>query len=186
MIMDYEKIYTGIFQTQEYNNFHRGAFDFVLEEINKHHYKKIIDISSGRGLLLKIIQEQHPEIDLTSTDLVQFNDLDVQFISLNLTNQTDYNKITEQYELLTCLDVLEHLEESSIEGVMQFFKKIAKNFCFTIANHSDVFNGTELHLIQKEKQWWDKILSKHFEIDSSLDRTDLYSYILRRRPFPLY
>jgi hypothetical protein len=166
-----------------YNDGGVDRYDFVVEEIVKNNYKKIIDISSGRGLLIEAIKNVNPNIDITSTDLSKFNEIDVKFIELDLTNKNDYHKVIEKYEFLSCLDVLEHIEEKYIEDILIFFKSLAENFIFTIANHSDIINGIELHLIQKDKIFWNILLTKHFEIVDTFSKYNnkLYCYILKNK-----
>lgn len=184
--MDYTKLYGDIFKGNEEYNIHiqdRDRYDYVINEIINNNYKKIIDISSGRGFFIKYLREKSELIDITSTDLSKFNDLDIKFIRLNLMNKSDYNNVVETYDFLSCLDVLEHVEETNIEDIFIFFKALSNNFCFSIANHPEVYDDIEYHLIQKDKFWWDDTLSKHFDIIESFICYDglLYKYILKSK-----
>lgn len=158
-------------------------YDFIIDEIIKNKYQKIIDISSGRGYFIEFLEERKRGIDITSTDIDKFNDLDVKFIALDLTQKDDYKKITEKYEFLSCLDVLEHIDEKYINDIFIFFKSISSNVCLSIANHSDIQCGKEIHLIQKEKVWWDDIISSHFIIINSCSEFEdtLYYYTLKSK-----
>lgn len=182
--MKYKEVYDNIFNTKMRYNVHIGdkdRYDFVIENIIQNNYKKIIDISSGRGYFIKYLKELKNDIDITSTDLKKFNNIDVKFIELNLCEKSDYQKIVEKYDHLSCMDVLEHVEEKHIEDILQFFSTLSNNFCFTIANHSDVQNGVELHLIQKNMNWWNDVLNRNFIIIKSFSKYNnrLYCYVLR-------
>ena len=183
--MSYLETYQNLFISEEHYNDHvvdKGRYDYVLNHISKNNYQNMIDISSGRGCLIKYIKKENINIDITSTDLFKFNNIkDIKFIQLDLTNTNDYTNITQEYDLLTCLDVLEHVEEEFIDQIFELFTRLSDNFCFSIANHSDIHNDVELHLIQKEKDWWtDKIL-KYFKIIETFNYyPNLYNYILIR------
>jgi hypothetical protein len=182
--VDYVNVYKNIFSQNNIYNEHindRERYDFVIDEIKKNNYNKVIDISSGRGNMIKCIKDIFPDINITSTDLLKFNDIKVDFIQLDLTSENDRNSVRDKYDFLSCLDVLEHIEENEINNILRFFKSISKNFCFSIANHSDVQNGVEVHLIQKDKIFWDKILSEHLCIVESFIKYEnkLYCYVLK-------
>lgn len=184
--MKYKKIYNEIFSNNiEYNNhiIDRDRYNFAINEVINKNYKKIIDISSGRGYYIKYLMEHDKTIDITSTDISKFNDIDIRFIELDLVNKEDYLKLNPQYDFLTCLDVLEHIEEEYIDQVLEFLSNIATNFCFSIANHSDIQKGVELHLIQKNKEWWDNKLNNYFTIYNSYSiyNNRLYCYILKSK-----
>ena len=172
-------IYKRIFMKHKEYNVHdidKDRYDFVIDGIIDNDYNKIIDISSGRGSLIKHLRNKKQDIHITSTDIHKFNNLDVEFIQLDLTKKDDLNKITETYDMLSCLDVLEHIEEKHINDVLLAFKKISNHFCFTVANHSEIIDRFELHLIQKNKDWWDEIFENHFTIINSFVKYDDRSF----------
>lgn len=184
--MKYEEIYENVFNNKPNYNVHisdKDRYDFVIEEVIFNKYKKIIDISSGRGYFIKYLSELKQDIDITSTDIKKFNNIDVKFIELNLTQKSDYLKFVEKYDHLSCMDVLEHIEEKYIDDILQFFCTLSNKFCFTIANHSDVQNGVELHLIQKDVEWWNNVLSKYFIIKKDFKKYNdrLYCYVLESK-----
>jgi len=185
--MEYKKIYDEVFNNNKEYNYHvydKDRYDFVINEIFKNNYNDVIDISSGRGFLIKYLMEKNQNINITSTDLSKFNDLDINFVQLNLTEKSDYDKITNKYDFLSCMDVLEHIELKYIHDIFYFFKSISNNFAITVANHSDIFSGHELHLIQEDKLWWDNVFSKYFIIVDSWSggwKGLLYSYILKNK-----
>lgn len=184
--MNTEEIYKNVFQKNPNYNVHisdKERYNFVINEVIVNNYKKIIDISSGRGFYIKNLLKRINNVDITSTDLFKFNNIDIKFIKLNLSNVDDYVNITEKYEFLSCLDVIEHVGEEHLDNIFTFFSKILNNFCFSIANHSDIENGIELHLIQKNKKWWDDMLSNYFDIKNSFVKYNnrLYCYVLKNK-----
>jgi len=184
--MEYKKTYKNLFDRDSRYNVHvedKHRYDFVLNEIMSKGYNNMIDISSGRGFLLKYVREIKSEMVITSTDLMKFNDLDVNFIELDLTKVEQYERVNGTYQMLSCLDVLEHVEEKYVDDILSFFASKADSFCFSIANHPDIINGIELHLIQKDMGWWNDKLNKYFTITNSFsvygDR--LFCYVLSRK-----
>jgi len=68
-----------------------------------------------------------------------------------------------QYDLCLCMDVLEHISYERIDEFVSNIKRISQKSLLGIANHSDMFLGEEIHLIQEEISWWTKLLEKHFD-----------------------
>ena len=164
-MINYRQIYENSFSDLKYN-FHSDneyRFNMVYDYINVNKINNIIDISSGRGNIIKHILNNYPNIEILSCDLKKFHDYDVEFIEMDLCNKDTF-KIRKKYDLLTCLDVLEHISKECIDDVLSFFSNISKNALITIANHSDIQNGVELHVIQENMEYWEPLISKYFEI----------------------
>lgn len=167
--MDYKKIYENSFLHENYNLHPNEEFRFqyVLEFVKNKNTKSIIDIGSGRGNLVKILKNFDTEIEICSTDLKKFHDLDVSFFELNLCEKDSFDKLPKKkFELLTCLDVLEHIEKNCVDFVLYQFAKLSNNSILTIANHSDILNGVELHIIQENFNYWKPQIEKYFVIDN--------------------
>ena len=122
----------------------------------------MIDIGSGRGHLIKLLNKNIPNLLITSVDLKKFHSYEVHnFIECDLSNKVDReNLLKDKYDVLVCTDVFEHLDKSFIEDVIDMCSKLSLNCVFGIANHSDVWNGIELHTIQENDSWWDSIINK--------------------------
>lgn len=164
--MDYLNTYSQLF-AKGYNKFgsNKLNIEHTLNFIKTNPVENMIDISSGAGVLVKIISEQHPKIKITCTDLSNFNNLNFNFIELDLSKEKDFEKIVNnKYDLLTCLDVLEHLEKNMIPYVLENFSKISNNVILSIANHSDIQNDVELHTIIENLEYWIPEIEKFFSI----------------------
>lgn len=130
---------------------------------NKGKFKSHIDISSGRGLFFDFIKDL--ELCSVSTDLKKFHNLNIPFIEIDLTNKEDLNRLKENhYDVLTCTGVLEHIEEEYINDLLKTFSEISDVCLFTIAKHSDVQFGIELHVIIEDENWWRRRILKYFEL----------------------
>jgi len=166
--MNYLDTYTKCFSTSYYSS-GEGSKDpknkYIIDCINNDNINTIIDISSGRGSLIKLIKESFSDIKILSTDLQKFHEEDVDFIKLDLSLAEDRDKLIDnkKSDLLTCMDVLEHLDKSFIDDVLHMISSISKTVILTIANHSDILDGVELHTIQEDYSYWGPLLSKYFD-----------------------
>ena len=166
--MNYKKTYSNLFN-QGYNKYggNEASLDYTINFINNNKVKSIVDIGSGTGSVIKLINKKYPSVKVVSCDLDKFHNINCEFIKIDLSNSETYKSINgREFDLLTCLDVLEHLEKDHIDNVMLLFSKLCKNAIFTIANHSDVQNGIELHTIIEDMSYWEPNVTKYFEITS--------------------
>jgi 2-polyprenyl-3-methyl-5-hydroxy-6-metoxy-1,4-benzoquinol methylase len=175
--MDYKKIYKNVFANPSYSKNHDRKFscsiikNYIIDE------KSAIDIGSGRGPVLLELMEVMPADHILSCDLENFHDMEVPFEVVDLTIKNDRDKIVEYFDLLTCLDVLEHIEEKYMDDILQFFKRTARKIIIIVANHSDVQKGTELHLIQQPMLWWITLFERYFKIIDSKSIHDDRAYV---------
>lgn len=141
----------------------------------------LIDIGSGRGHMLKLIHNNFPNATITSADLDNFHNLDFvdYFNKCNIISSVDRNNLLKnKYDVLINLDFLEHIEEKYIDDILTTFHDLSKYCIISIANHSDILNGVELHLIQKNNDWWKSKLEDKFNITYYRDngKDTLYMY----------
>jgi hypothetical protein len=176
---NYKEIYEQSFSDSKYNLHPDTEFRFnmVYDYINTNNVNTLVDISSGRGNIIKHIITNHPNIEILSCDLKKFHDYDVEFIEIDLCDKNTF-KITKKYDLLTCLDVLEHIGKECVDDILYFFSRISKHSLVTIANHSDIQNGIELHVIQENMEYWTPLIEKYFEIIKSETQYNNTLYML--------
>jgi len=73
------------------------------------------------------------------------------------------DSLKKPYGGILCAGVLEHIEPEDLDGLLQSMSTASKSFLFGIANHSDILNGDELHLIVEDQDWWIKKLKDYFD-----------------------
>ena len=152
--MDYHKIYTNAFSDNNYSKEHHVQYDWVIELLKKKYSMQdkftLIDIGSGRGHMLKLIHNNFPNAVITSVDLDNFHNL----------------------------DFLEHIEEKYIDDILTTFHDLSPYCIIAVANHSDIQNGIQLHLIQNNNYWWTSKLNGKFNITHYRDNGEnsLYMY----------
>lgn len=176
--MDYEAIYSKEFLSDKYNrpNPDRcGRFLWTHDVVAQLRPTSLLDIGVGRGLFLEKIQKSFPEIEVAGLDVVNVNRLKCPFIQMDITQSS----LNEYFEVITCLDVLEHIHEDDLDFVLKWISKCAHHFIFTIANHSDIGkSGQQLHLIQQSIEWWTDTLKQYFTVEHSGHLKDnLYGFI---------
>lgn len=165
-----KNVYTDLFSNNTYNVHPDDEirYKISLEYLDKYYQKgdSIIDISSGRGTLIKLLLNcNYPNNLITSTDLQKFHNYDVNFIQLDLNEKENIDLLSNnQYKFLFALDCLEHLKKENIENAILFLAKISYHSVFTIANHEEIIEGNELHLIQENINFWEDLINKYYKI----------------------
>ena len=173
--INYKKIYNSAFENNYYNQHpsEEFRFQYVLEFVKNNNINNLIDVGSGRGKLIEVIKTYDSSIDITSCDLTKYHNYDVNFIEMDLTDEETFELINkEEFDLLTCLDVMEHIEKKYVNNIIQNFSRISNYAVLSIANHSDILNGVELHLIQEDMSFWKPLLENYFKI---IDHTEFYN-----------
>jgi len=117
--MTNNKIYKELFSTKTYSVHPETEYRYVkaLEFIEKVYQDgfTIADISSGRGIFLKLLEKKYNINDLTFTDIENFSSSSISFLELDLNSKSSRDNFTGKYDIITVLDVLEHVEKQYIE-----------------------------------------------------------------------
>jgi len=68
------------------------------------------------------------------------------------------NKPIQQFDILTCLDVLEHIEIESIDAVLHDIKNLTNNFCYLVIDLQPAVktlaDGRNAHILLAPPEWW--------------------------------
>lgn len=133
----------------------------------KHKFPKII----------KFIREQ------SATDILDYGAGSANRLSVMLGDAypgefscTDYDpgiaeisQKPEPHSLVTCIDVLEHVEPDLLDNVLSDLKRVTKQAGFfvisTIPAKRILRNGKNAHLIIESVEWWQEKLSQYFHVD---------------------
>lgn len=160
---NYLETYRMAFENADYNG-PSVSYEKAKNFINGHNPNSVLNVGSGRGNLERLLQEE--TFSLSSCDIENFLDegINTNFFEVDLTKPESLQTLP-QCEVLTCLDVLEHIEEVYIDSILKRFSEVSNKCYFTIANHSDMMNGVQLHLIQKPCDFWTPVLEKYFKVD---------------------
>jgi acetolactate synthase regulatory subunit len=126
--------------------------------------------------IIKFIREQ------SVTDILDYGAGSANRLSAMLNNAypgeffcTDYDPAIpeisqkpEPHSLVTCIDVLEHVEPELLDNVLCDLKRVIKQAGFfviyTMPAQRFLKNGKNAHLIVESAEWWVEKLSKYFDV----------------------
>lgn len=160
-------IYDKIFATDKnYNAPYDYKLNIVLEWVKKNNFNNLLDVGCGRGHYLKLLSENGIKVTgLEPSKYIADALKDYDVINDDILGLA---KRQMQWEALICMDVLEHIEPSKIEATIEALASLSTRALLGIANHSDVWHGVELHLIQQGPLWWEGLLSLYYQNINSI------------------
>lgn len=115
--------------------------------------KTILDYGCGKGILKHAIKD-------TITDEIMYIEYDPGIPGKD-------TRPAGQYDLVICLDVMEHIEPHQLQAVMEHLKLvIGKLGFFVISNRyakGRLIDGQNAHLIVEGPSWWWNVFLAHFQ-----------------------
>lgn len=112
----------------------------------------VLDYGTGKGALVNRLIDEVPK-----TINVRGYDPAIPHFS---------EKPSESFDILTCLDVLEHVEMDSIGPVLQDIKNLTKNFCYLVIDLQPAVkklaDGRNAHILLAPPDWWISRISQLF------------------------
>lgn len=156
-------IYDKAFRDPDYSPKEDYKVEYVKTWAEQHDLNTLLDVGCGRGHYLKaLLNEGFDVIGLEPSKYLCENVLkDFQVINEDILTYAKRNKV--EWDGMYCMDVLEHIPKGKIDATLEALKTFSHKALFGIANHSDVVDGTELHLIQEYPAWWEAKLSEHYK-----------------------
>lgn len=117
----------------------------------------VLDYGTGKGKLVERLRRELP-----ATISVHGYDPAIEA----------YSRRPEQpADILTCLDVLEHVELDSIEAVLRDIASLTRQFCYLVIDlqpaAKTLVDGRNAHILLAPPDWWVARLSQHFPCLSS-------------------
>ena len=81
------------------------------------------------------------------------------------------NKPNEASDILSCLDVLEHIEHSSIDDVLKDIHNLTRRFCYLVIDLQPAVkkleDGRNAHILLAPTDWWIGKIAQHFTCQAS-------------------
>lgn len=106
--------------------------------------RSVLDYGTGKGKLVERLRRELP-----SSIAVQGYDPAVPAYA---------NRPTEPVDILTCLDVLEHIEMASIDAVLREIHALTRNFCYLVIDLQPAVkklaDGRNAHILLAPPEWW--------------------------------
>ena len=125
----------------------------VLKMAEHPDIKSVLDYGCGKGMLAKSIPYPIWEYDPAIPEK---------------------SELPKPADLVVCTDVMEHIEVDKLHFVLEDLKRCIKQVgYFVISTRKAVktyANGANTHSIVQGKGWWNKQLSKYFEIASLIEK----------------
>ena len=134
-----------------------SKIDIAIKSVSKNNIYSILDYGTGKGALVNHLR----------------NTLDEKYLIDGYDPAVEewIEKPQKQYKLVTCIDVLEHLEPSSIDAVLNEIKTITEGFCFLLIDLQPAVqylqNGRNAHTLLAPYDWWAAKLSNYFPYNIS-------------------
>lgn len=158
-----DKLYDSIFLNNEgYNLADPSKVKRVLSWLDYHDIKEVLDVGCGRGHYLAPVTEAgvkvtglEPSEYLCRKYLQDYDVICSDILGLK--------KSKRRWPALYCMDVLEHVKPEDVEDAVGVLARLAPRALLGVANHSDVWGGVELHLIQENEEWWGTLLKKYYK-----------------------
>ena len=158
----YKRIYDDAYTAIDNYNYHNVVKDIYVDVYAAYVNGKILDAGCGEGIHLKrMISSGHDAfgIELSTVCCDKY----LQDIPHKNIDILSYAREGHSFDGLICMDVLEHIPPENINETLMALSKLSNSAFLGIANHSDIINGVELHLIREDKNWWNKILHKYYK-----------------------
>lgn len=122
--------------------------DVVADYARKEGLKTILDYGCGKGRLADALKAYG--LAVTNYDPAM----------------PEFSATPEPHDLVTCFDVLEHIEPECLDAVLADLKRVTlKLGMFTVATRPATKvlpDGRNAHLIVENKDWWLKRLGEYF------------------------
>lgn len=163
---DYANWYNKIYKNRaNYNPKDNKKLDIVKNLVSSlPKGSLVLDVGCGRGHFLK----QFIDLGYHAFGIEPSTECSIRYLG-NLPHEIiDFNTYVEEntedyYNLVFCTDVLEHIKPEDLDTFIKNLSLKGSKAILGIANHSDIQEGIELHLIQEPWLWWKKELEKHFK-----------------------
>lgn len=128
--------------------------------------KIVADIGSGRGIFFDRLKKKGFKVFGLEPSGFIVNSLKSPFIIRGTCDAIPF--ADNLFDLVFCLDVLEHIPEGLIKESLSELRRISKKYLIiSAAYHDDIVEGRKVHISLKPYEEWEKLISKYFKIVSS-------------------
>lgn len=160
-ISEQKYIYDNIYATVKNYNFYDDIKNKYVDAFAKLIDGKIVDAGCGEGIHLKrLLTKGYDVFGIEISEVCCENFLkNMPHENIDILSYCNKGK---KFDGLICMDLLEHIDPSQIEETVESLSGIAPTAFFGIANHSDIINGVELHLIRQDSLWWSGLIGKYY------------------------
>ncbi|MDB4682116.1 class I SAM-dependent methyltransferase [Synechococcus sp. AH-551-A10] len=136
------------------------GIDQALIYVNKHEKKinSVLDFGCGKGGLMQLLKE----IPNSSTMKIDGYDPCLKQFS---------KKPIQKYDLVTCVDVLEHIDRENIANTLREINNFASGIFFYIIDMTPAIknleDGRNAHILLAPPDWWCQQITSIFQMNIS-------------------
>lgn len=160
-IKKYDFLFSAI--SQYNSNPNHDRFKIAKKFISQIKVNSILDVGVGRGHFFKEMQGNGyfiQGIEPSNEARKILNDPNIKF---GYSHQIPYD--TEDYDVVVCLDVLEHVPYILLEDTLKEISRVSRKYAIiSVANHSDVVEGLEVHISKMPFCKWRDMIIEFFLI----------------------
>ena len=174
---DQQELYDYIYaKDPTYNSLIAQKLPYV-ENFAKRAGKTFIDAGCGRGNYLKRL------VSLGYNVLgVEFSKVccekylkDYQHVNADI---LDFCESTDKrFDGVICSDVFEHLNPEDLNNYLLHLSKLSRCALFGVANHPDVVQGIEMHVIFEDENWWLNKFKEFYEAVKFIVKINKWFYL---------
>jgi len=117
----------------------------------------VLDYGTGKGRLVERLREELPRA-------IKVNGYDPAVEAWE-------QKPNQAADILTCLDVLEHIEITSIDAVLNDIKALTRHFCYLVIDLQPAVktlaDGRNAHILLAPMEWWVSRIAQIFPCQAS-------------------
>ena len=144
---------------KEWGTSGHNHFDTVSALIDTNKFKTVLDVGCGKGVLIKQLRDEHPDVTVIGYDPAI----------------PEYAYLPPVCSLVTCTDVLEHVELEHLDEFLQFLSDHCDEKLYAVISlvpaKQLLPDGRNAHLIVQPAEWWREQLRKHFGALVTLSET---------------
>ena len=112
----------------------------------------VLDYGTGKGRLVKRLRQELPA--------------EIKVMGYDPAVEAWEHKPSDPVDIVTCLDVLEHIEMSSIDAVLRDIHQLTKHFCYLVIDLQPAVktlaDGRNAHILLAPSEWWITRISQLF------------------------
>jgi ubiquinone/menaquinone biosynthesis C-methylase UbiE len=146
-------------------------------------YSSVLDVGCGQGQLLKWIRLSRPQVQLSGIDISQvaLDKIKLANVTLKQGKAQEIPFPDDQFDLVICTDVLEHLPEDDVRQAIKELKRVGAAHVWIQTEDCNCsedkylagtkYAGITLHETRRTIYWWEKniqnqqmriVMKRHF------------------------
>jgi ubiquinone/menaquinone biosynthesis C-methylase UbiE len=152
---------------KRYNsNPNHKRFSVAKEFLSSINVEKVLDVGVGRGHFFRDLDKLGYAMKGIEPSLEARKLLKDKRIINACSHKIPFKK--NEFDIVICLDVLEHVPKELITKSLEEIKRVSKRYALiSVAHHSDVKRGWELHISSMPFKEWRELIKNYFSIIKS-------------------